>query len=374
VAADHRSIIPSIPGAPWWAAVVVAVTGTTAGFAFDAGSGKELTTAFSALYAAGCVAAVLAVRQSGVFTAVIQPSLILFCAVPGAYWLFHGAKFTGLKDLLINCGYPLIERFPLMLFTSAGVLLIGIIRWLLAMMTRPATTATTEADAASSDAQPAGLGGKLAPIFRMLTNLRRESADEKAANKAAKPGSRRAHAVGRSATPARSAKSADSRRTSKRPATSRSRHIRPPLDAAAEPTPDRARRRRPTRTREFDGADPPRRSTEPPRRSWAPRDPDLRGRPTQEIRRDRHGRKGRPTRRSSRFDPYEPIQPHEPSAPPEPRRRSAPNGTSGTTATHHPISQVRYRGSTRSDESRNEPASRPRRPREPAADTWEYDV
>jgi hypothetical protein len=340
--------------------VVVAVTGTTAGIAFDAGSGKELTTAFSALYAAGCVAAVLAVRQSGVFTAVIQPPLILFCAVPGAYWLFHGAKFTGLKDLLIDCGYPLIERFPLMVFTSAGVLLIGIIRWLPAMMTRLATTATTEADAASSDAQPAGLGGKLASIFGMLTNLRRESADEEAANKAAKPGSRRAHAVGRSATPARSAKSADSRRTSKRPATSRSRHIRPPLDQAAEPTPDRARRRRPTRTREFDGADPPRRSTEPPRRSWARRDPDLRGRPAQEIRRDRHGRKGRPTRRSSRSDPYEPIKPHEPSAPPEPRRRSAPNGTSGTSATHHPISQVRYRGSTRSDE--------------PAADTWKYDV
>ena len=73
----------------------------------------------------------LAVRQSGIFTAVIQPPLILFCAVPGAYFLFHGAKFTGVKDLLINCGYPLIERFPLMLFTSAGVLLVGLIRWYL---------------------------------------------------------------------------------------------------------------------------------------------------------------------------------------------------------------------------------------------------
>ena len=127
--------------------MVVAVTGTAAGFAFDAGSGKELTTVFSALYVAGCVAAVLAVRQSGVFTAVIQPPLILFCAVPGAYWLFHGAKFTGLKDLLINCGYPLIERFPLMLFTSAGVLVIGTIRWLLAMVIRPAATATAETEA-----------------------------------------------------------------------------------------------------------------------------------------------------------------------------------------------------------------------------------
>ena len=59
--------------------------------------------------------------------------LLLFVAVPGAYFLFNGAKFTGLKDTLINCGYPLIERFPLMLFTSAAVLLIGMARWYYAM-------------------------------------------------------------------------------------------------------------------------------------------------------------------------------------------------------------------------------------------------
>jgi hypothetical protein len=367
VAVDNRSIFPNISGVPWWAAVIVAVTSTAAGFAFDAGSGKELTTAFSALYVAGCVAAVLAVRQSGLFTAVIQPPLILFCAVPGAYWLFHGAKFTGLKDLLINCGYPLIERFPLMLFTSGGVLVIGIIRWLLATVTRPAATATAESDTTSSDAQPTGPTSLLAPISRLLTIFQRESADDEKADKAAKAGSRRAHAVERSAKPARSTRSATSRRTAKRPATSRSRHIRPPLEESPDPTLDRAGRRRPTRTREFDVPDPP-------RRSRLPRDPDLRGRPGRDIRRDPHSRKGRAVRRSSRFDPYEPIEPYEPIAPSEPRRRSVPNGISGTTATHHPISQVRYRGSARAEESRQEPTSRPRRLREPAADTWEYDV
>ncbi len=342
--------------------MVVAVTGTAAGVAFDAGSGKELTTVFSALYVAGCVAAVLAVRQSGVFTAVIQPPLILFCAVPSAYWLFHGAKFTGLKDLLINCGYPLIERFPLMLFTSAVVLLIGVIRWLLAMVIRPTATATATVEAAvTGGAQPNGLAGRLASMFTML---RRKSGGDEAADKAAQAGSRRTHAVGRSARPARSAASADSRRTGKRPATSRSRHIRPPLDETAQPTRDRAPRRRPTRTGEFDAA-------EPARRSRAPRDPDLRGRPAQEIRRDPRGHQGRPTRRSSRFDPHEPIEPYdpyEPRTPPGPRRRPVPNGT----ATHHPISQVRYRSSTRADESRKEP--RPRRLRESAADSWDYDV
>jgi hypothetical protein len=373
VSADHRSIIPNIPGVPWWAAVVVAVTGTAAGFAFDSGSGKELTTVFSALYVLGCVVAVLAVRQSGVFTAVIQPPLILFCAVPGAYWLFHRAKFTGLRDLLINCGYPLIERFPLMLFTSGGVLVIGITRWLLARVTRPVATAESsaaEADAAGSNAQLTGLAGRLVSMF---AGLRRESADDDTAGKTAKAGSRRTHAVGRSAKPARSARSADSRRTGKRPAASRARHIRPPLDEAADPTLDRARRsrsQRPARPREFDGP-------EPPRRGRVPRDPDLRGRPSRETRRDPHGGKGRPARRSSRLDPYEPIEPYEPigpTAPREPRRRPVPNGTSGATATHHPISQVRYRGSTRADDSRNEPTARPRRMREPAPDSWNYDI
>ena len=123
-------MIPTIPGVPSWGAVLIAVTFTAIGFAFDAGSGaKELTLVFAAAYAVGCIAAVLAVRQSGIFTAVIQPPLILFVAVPGAYFLFHGGTMDGLKDLLINCGYPLIERFPLMFFTSAIVLLIGMARW-----------------------------------------------------------------------------------------------------------------------------------------------------------------------------------------------------------------------------------------------------
>jgi hypothetical protein len=334
--------------------VLLAVTGTAAGFAFDAGSGKELTTVFSALYVAGCVAAVLAVRQSGVFTAVIQPPLVLFCAVPGAYWLFHGAKFTGLKDLLINCGYPLIERFPLMLFTSAGVLAIGIIRWLLAKVIRPVETA--DAEPGDGDTPSAGLASKLVSMF---AGLKRPSADG-AAEKPAKRGSRRTHAVGRSA---KTTRSAETRRTARSPATSRSRHVRPPLEDAADPAVDRARRsrsQRPTRSRDFD-------APEPPRRGRVPRDPDLRGRPSREIRRDPHARKGRPARRSSRFDPYEPIEPYE-APPPEPRRRPLPNASTGATATHHPISQVRYRGSTGGDEPR------PRRLRESAADSWNYDV
>ncbi len=88
---------------------MLAVTATAIGFAYDAGTGdKELSAFFTFCYVAGCVLAVLGVRRSGIFTAVIQPPLILFVAVPGAYFMFHSDKIAGIKDLLINCGYPLI--------------------------------------------------------------------------------------------------------------------------------------------------------------------------------------------------------------------------------------------------------------------------
>ena len=176
MAADHRSVHPNVPGVPWWGAVLIAVTATAIGFAFDAGSGnKELSLVFAAGYVVGCILAVLAVRQSSVFTAVIQPPLILFVTVPGAYFLFHGSTFTGLKDVLINCGYPLIERFPLMFFTSAAVLLIGMARWYYGMSTRrPATPKSTAKDAKDTT----GIGRMAAVTSKMSQILTREPAED----------------------------------------------------------------------------------------------------------------------------------------------------------------------------------------------------
>ena len=131
--------------------MLLAVTMTAVGFAFDAGSGdKDLSMVFAAAYALGCIFAVLAVRQTGIFTAVIQPPLIVFVAVPTSYFLFHGAQFTGIKDTLINFGYPLIERFPLMFFTSAAVLLIGMARWYYGMSSRRGAARSTAKETTSS--------------------------------------------------------------------------------------------------------------------------------------------------------------------------------------------------------------------------------
>jgi hypothetical protein len=430
VEAAHRSIHPNIPGVPWWAAVLIATTATAIGYAADAALGhKELTNIFTGLYIAGCVIGILAVRQAGIFTAVIQPPLILFCAVPSAYWLFHGGKVRNIKDLLINCGYPLIERFPLMVGTAGGVLLIGLVRWYFgaAQPTRSTKPHTTSAAKANGDAPPGGEGEPRRGIAAKLAGLLRRKHDDLPDESPSSPptGSPRVGPTGR---PSRTSRSARAGRTAARSARTHSRRARPaPEDEYGRTTEQarrQSRRRQPQQTQrasDVDAADPPRRQTRRPRSPGPSQqdDADPRAQQPREPRRDPYRRRNpyeranerpneRPTRRTRRHDPYdgydaagpseqpgpyqrpyekyEPYQPYEP-----PRRRDTPNG--GNTG-HHPISQVRYRasggpgGSTstpndeprseRRDNSRAERRDRSRAPGRPqsrqGAESWEYDI
>ena len=373
--AAHRSIHPNIPGVPWWAALLIATTATAIGYAIDAGSGhKELTHVFAGLYIAGCVVAVLAVRQSGVFTAVIQPPLILFCAVPGAYWLFHGGKVGNLKDLLINCGYPLIERFPLMLGTAGGVLLIGLIRWYFGLITaarrqrrrrRPAPR-TTETKSVIS-----GIAAKLASILRPRRRRRRGRGSVRRR--------RAGQAVERRSRPARSSRSAATTRPN-------------PLPAFSSPAGAGRTKRRPSGRPEAAVAPrPPATSTRPSRpvgraaargrRATPTRRPAAAGKAARPRRASQSLRAaGRSRLRSLRRLPRPVRASYEPYEPP---RRRAPNGAGPT---HHPISQVRYRGSAPRDERRDPYDDEPRAERRsrsrtpgrsqgrPPAESWEYDV
>lgn len=357
--ADHRSAHPNIPGVPWWGAILIAVVSSAIGFAFDAGSGGgELTGVFSALFALGCLAAVLAVRQGAVFTAVIQPPLILFVVVPAAYYLMHSSDIHGIKDILINCGYPLIERFPLMFFTSAAVLLIGIARWYLGASARHDAPAAEEAPSTGG-----GLSAKLSSLLGGRPDAdpadrearRRHKVDRRPS--APKPAAERGDRAARGARPVKRAG-----------APSRSRHTRPPDTEIIEPVADmdRPRRRRP---RPDEPSPAP--TAEPRRRPRSPSGRDPRAMPPSERRaaherterreRDRE-RPQRPQRRSrydgwSGSDDYEPLEPHGPSG----------NGS------YHPVSRVRYRGA---DESADGPEYRTRRraPRDNEPDRWEYDI
>ncbi|ETB22952.1 hypothetical protein O973_05910, partial [Mycobacterium avium subsp. avium 11-4751] len=206
--------------------MLVAVTATAIGYGIDAGH-KELTHVFAGFYIAGCVAAVLAVRQDGIFTTIIQPPLILFCAVPGAYWLFHDAKVGRLKDLLINCGYPLIERFPLMLGTAGAVLAIGLVRWYFGHGQRSTTAAGSDDAAAGPSVDIQSLVGGL--VAKVRAALHPDSDGDTTEESAQRRRTRRSGSSSRTRRTARSTRSsASSSRT-------RSRHARPPLDDAAEP-------------------------------------------------------------------------------------------------------------------------------------------
>lgn len=120
-----RSALPTVPGVPAWGAVVIAAVVTFIGFVLDAIRGTELTAAFSIFFFLGCVAAVLAVRNRGVFTAMVQPPLLLVVAVPLSYQFLSADSGGGLRDLLLNVAIPLVNRFPLMLVTTLVVVGIG---------------------------------------------------------------------------------------------------------------------------------------------------------------------------------------------------------------------------------------------------------
>jgi uncharacterized protein DUF6542 len=374
---------------PSWIALLIAITATAIGYGIDSGSGhKELTGIFAGFYIAGCVAAVLAVRHEGLFTAVIQPPLILFCAVPGAYWLFHGAKIGSLKDLLINCGYPLIERFPLMLGAAGGVLLIGLIRWYMGLSQRtPVADVTDDTATPAAESKSSFVHAISAKLNSLLGVASVEDDDDDVASTDSQRSPTR--------TSARSGRTARSGRSAAGSARSRSRHARPSPEDEYEPGAERPRRRRQAPPRDFDPADPPRRS----RRPRPPTDPDSRGQSQREGRREPRSRRDpyeRSAPRGSRFDdgydryepsasgryqPYDPYESYQPASEPR-RRRPAANGTNGSDSSHHPISQVRYRGSGQSDERRAQPrADRGGRSRangrpqgRSSAESWEYDA
>ncbi|MFI6170097.1 DUF6542 domain-containing protein [Nocardia sp. NPDC051052] len=126
VPAPQRSILPTVPGLPVGAAVLIAVACTFLGFLIDAnGDSTDLTGTFAALYIVGCVAAVLTVRYRGLFTTMVLPPLLLFIAVPLAYKQLTGVALDSITEILLKLAVPLVERFPTMFLATALVLLIG---------------------------------------------------------------------------------------------------------------------------------------------------------------------------------------------------------------------------------------------------------
>ncbi|MGW6623023.1 DUF6542 domain-containing protein [Nocardia sp. NPDC055002] len=145
VPAPQRSIVPSVPGIPAWAAILLAAGATGLGFLIDGLGGETYPTGtFSALYVLGCVLAVCAVRFRGLFSTMVMPPLLLFVAVPLACQMLGGRATTSIKDVLMNLIIPLVERFPTMALATVLVLAIGGARIAIAKRTPQTARPTPE--------------------------------------------------------------------------------------------------------------------------------------------------------------------------------------------------------------------------------------
>ncbi|MGL4304753.1 MAG: DUF6542 domain-containing protein [Mycobacteriaceae bacterium] len=160
VPVDERSVLATVPGIPWWAAVAVGVGATFLGFVLDNLRGSQLTATFAFLYAAGCIIAILAVQQRSLFSAMVQPPLILFIAIPLSYKVLEGTSLTDRKNIIFTMGFPLIDRFPLMLWTTLMVLALGAARMYVRHQSRQLSTRSPQSRSRATRKTPTAGSGR----------------------------------------------------------------------------------------------------------------------------------------------------------------------------------------------------------------------
>lgn len=292
--APHRSIIPSVPGIPAGAAVLIAVACTLIGFFIDASDGsRDLTRVFAGAYIIGCALAALAVRYRGLFTMMVTPPLLLFIAVPVAYGQLLDHTSSSMKDILLNQGIPLVNRFPVMAIATMIVLAIGAGRLVQQRRLEDAkprahTSRARKGDSrgARAEASRSRRGRRKGSSDSLRSRTRAQSAtDEKTATKPTRGGRK---ATGRIAERPPRVSAAPGARTTERAKVAATARQRPEADTpprqrstepgrqrAAEPQPRRRAAEPPAQPRErgaapSTGQQPRRRAQEPRQRSAEP--------------------------------------------------------------------------------------------------------
>ncbi|NMD57651.1 MULTISPECIES: DUF6542 domain-containing protein [Tsukamurella] len=122
VPVDERSVLATVPGLPWWGAVLTMLVFTAAG-ALASGEFAGANAGVLAM-AVGAVVAVLGVRNRALFTAMVQPPLIIATAIPLYRW-FSLPSPRKTSQILTDVLFPMISLFPWMFWTTAIVLVIG---------------------------------------------------------------------------------------------------------------------------------------------------------------------------------------------------------------------------------------------------------
>ncbi|CAM2867160.1 DUF6542 domain-containing protein [Skermania piniformis] len=147
-----------MPGVPAVGAVLVAVAFMLVGFLIDAATGSDLTRVFEVFFIGGCVVAACFVRYRALFTAMVQPPLLLFVAVPLAYQYFTEGGSTSLKNIALNVAIPLVNRFPMMLMATTAAVAVGALRIYLVHQRPDGTDGRSGSGRRVVDRRPRGRG------------------------------------------------------------------------------------------------------------------------------------------------------------------------------------------------------------------------
>jgi uncharacterized membrane protein len=115
-------VLTSVRGWPSWAVVLLTVGLTFAGTAVDGLTTGALSWGLRIGFYLGVVLAALLVRRASIFTAMIQPPLVLVFGIVVGGWLFTNAGG------LYGTALKIIGSFPTMAIGTALAVIIGLIR------------------------------------------------------------------------------------------------------------------------------------------------------------------------------------------------------------------------------------------------------
>ncbi|MGI8589544.1 MAG: DUF6542 domain-containing protein [Nakamurella sp.] len=115
------SAVPTVAGLRSWGAVLVAVLLTGLGAVIDGMSSGGLGWGFTVGFVAGVGSAALMVRRGSIFTAIVQPPLVMVVL------MFLALKVIS-NDALKIIGIKLVGNFPLMVVGTALALLLCVVR------------------------------------------------------------------------------------------------------------------------------------------------------------------------------------------------------------------------------------------------------
>jgi hypothetical protein len=119
--AEHASVLPQLPGIPWWGATVLALVLTLIGVLIDKAGSTEPAWGLRIGYFVGCGLAALAVRRRAVFTAMVQPPLVLVVILVPALKLMFGLT-------VYESAIKLVNAFPTMAIGTVIAVIIGVVR------------------------------------------------------------------------------------------------------------------------------------------------------------------------------------------------------------------------------------------------------